>query len=118
MTREDETRAAGALFEQLVAHFGADPDVTQGTGFGSYGGLRVAKRIFAIFGPDYLVLKLPAGRVDELIASGVGARFESGRGRPMKEWVTVPVVHGDEWQRLAVEAHAFVAGRGERRHGR
>ena len=35
------------------------------------------------------VVKLPKGRVDALVASGAGERFDANRGRPMKEWLEV-----------------------------
>ena len=55
-----------------------------------------------------LVLKLPAQRVNALIDSGDGTRFDPGHGRLMKEWVTLsPDV--DDWLPLAREALAFVA---------
>ena len=58
-----------------------------------------------------LVVKLPKAGVDELVASGKGTRFASAHGRPLKEWVTVPVAHRVEWQRLTDDALAFVDGR-------
>lgn len=58
---------------------------------------------------DALVVKLPAGRVAELIASGVGGPFGTGQRRPMNEWVTIPDTHGAQWEGLAREAFDFVA---------
>jgi hypothetical protein len=56
-----------------------------------------------------LVLKLPAPRVDALIASGAGQRYEPGPGRPMKEWVSLePASADDSWLPLAREALDFV----------
>jgi len=85
--------------------------VTRGTGFGSTTGLRVGGRIFAMLMNAELVVKLPKARVDELVATGTGTRLGSGRGRPLKEWVTVPVVHCADWQGLTDDALAFVDGR-------
>ena len=53
-------------------------------------------------------MKLPAPRVAELIASGVGAPFDAGKGRPMKEWVALRSVPQEEQLALAAEALAFV----------
>ncbi len=53
-------------------------------------------------------MKLPRKRVDELIARGVGERFDPGHGRLQKEWL---VVYGDEWQPLAREALEYVGSR-------
>ncbi|RAK61852.1 hypothetical protein DJ021_15805 [Phenylobacterium hankyongense] len=55
---------------------------------------------------ETLLLKLPAARVAELIAAGVGSPFDANKGRPMKEWVTVGAEAG--WLALAREAAAFV----------
>ena len=83
--------------------------MNQGTGFGLTPGLRVGTKIFAMLRRDELVVKLPKGRVDELVASGRGSRFDPRNdGRLMKEWVTVPVRHGAEWGGLADEARWFV----------
>jgi hypothetical protein len=65
-----------------------------------------AGKVFASLVDDRLLLKLPAGRVDELIDSGVGQPFSSG-SRVMKEWVTVGVEDADRWDDLVAEAHAF-----------
>ena len=55
------------------------------------------------------MVKLPATRVDELVASGSGVRFDRGRGSPMREWVSVPVHNGDRWESLVMEALAYVS---------
>ena len=51
--------------------------------------LKVHGKIFAMLQGGRLVVKLPRQRVDELIDTGFGGRFESAQGRPMKEWVTL-----------------------------
>jgi hypothetical protein len=56
-----------------------------------------------------LVVKLPKQRVDELVGSGIGARFDPRRdGRLMREWATIPARHGQPWELLADEALRFV----------
>lgn len=101
---EAQPHTATERFETLTARFLSDPNVGTGTGFGSMPGLRVSGRIFAMLVKE----ELPAPRVDELVASGTGARFDPGHGRPMKEWVTVPASHAGDWQVLADEAFTFV----------
>lgn len=103
-----DEREAEQLFERLATRFLSDPEVSAGTGFGSSPGLRVGGKIFAMMFRGGLVVKLPKERVDELIASGTGAAFDSGKGRPMREWVTVPARAAREWERLAEEAFRFV----------
>ena len=95
-------------FEDLIARFATEQDVTLGTGFGSSRGLRVRGRIFAIFGNEALTVKLPRTRVDELVAAEIGARFDPGHGRIMREWITVPAEHERSWDALAREAMDFV----------
>lgn len=101
-------RKVEMLFGRLASRFLTDPAVSEGTGFGSNPGLRVKGKIFAMLVNGELVLKLPKERVDQLVASGSGARFDPGHGRVMKEWVTVPAGKGRLWGRLADEALQFV----------
>jgi TfoX/Sxy family transcriptional regulator of competence genes len=87
------------------------PGVTAGTGFGSNAGLRVSSRIYAMVVRDELVVKLPKERVAELVASGVASHFDAGKGRPMKEWASVPVGASRRWRALVDEARRFVGSR-------
>lgn len=105
MTQPDETPEG--RFERSTERFLGDPDVTHGTGFGSNPGLRVRDRIFAMLVRDALVVKLPSERVDELVAAGVAVRFDAGKGRPMREWASVPPSPDANWEQLAIEARAF-----------
>jgi hypothetical protein len=94
--------------DDLVARFAGEPGVTPGTGFGPNRGLRVNGRIFAIFMTEGLTLKLPRGRVDELVEAGAGSRFDSGRGRVMREWITLSADRAADWQSWAEEAFRYV----------
>jgi hypothetical protein len=110
------TDDADALFATLVRRFEADPAVTPPSTTGKAGkfgsdALKVDGKIFAMLTKGELVLKLPRKRVDELIASGTGTRFDPGRGRVMKEWVTVAPGESAKWPELADEALSFVARR-------
>jgi hypothetical protein len=106
--------SAERAFEELARRFAAEPGVDRGTGFGSSPGLRVHRKIFAMLVNGALVVKLPKRRVDELVAEDAGTRFDGGRDRPMKEWVTIPATHRERWEPLALEAFRFV-GSGPRR---
>jgi hypothetical protein len=69
--------------------------------------LKVNAKIFAILSTDRCVAKLPKARVDELVAGGVGTRFDPRKnGRVMKEWIVV--ADQSRWRALAREAHEFV----------
>ena len=84
--------------------------ITEGKGFGSTGQLKVDGRIFAMLVRDELVLKLPGARVDELAARGEGARFDAGKGKPMREWFVLSPASRKSWSAVAREAYDFVKG--------
>jgi hypothetical protein len=80
-----------------------------GKGFGS-GALKVNGKIFAMMSSEgKFVVKLSKKRVDELVSSGKGEPFDSGRGRIMKEWLVVGTGKAN-WVELAKEAYEFVKG--------
>ena len=100
-------------FAKVVKALLTNSKVTQSEkkGFGS-SALTINGRIFATLNHEgKLLVKLPKLRVDALVASGKGERFDSGRGRPMKEWATIEPVSGDLWLPLAREALNFVASK-------
>lgn len=82
--------------------------VTGGTGFGRSEGLRISKKVYAMLVKGELVVKLPEARVDELVDTGVGQRFDPGHGRIMKGWLRVPPTASRRWKALVAEAKAFV----------
>ena len=90
-------------FATIVEELLSNPDVTppsDGKGFGS-SGLKIQHKIFAMLVKGKLVVKLPKPRVDALIASGDGERFDPRHdGRLMKEWVTVEPTSEEEWLNL------------------
>ncbi|MFD2466152.1 hypothetical protein [Amycolatopsis silviterrae] len=98
-------------FEDLVDELQHCPGVTPprtGRGFGSHA-LKVHGRIFAMFVRGRLVVKLPEARVDDLVDSGRGVRFDANKGIPMKEWFSMDPEAPLEWSALAREAMTFVA---------
>ena len=95
-------------FDRIAARHLADADVAGGTGFGGNAGLRVAGKIFAMLVRGELVVKLPAERVTAIVDAGQGTRFDAGKGRPMREWASVPPESDEDWDSLADEAYAFV----------
>jgi hypothetical protein len=103
-------------YEAIVGELLGAPGVTQsGKGFGS-SGLKVHDKVFAMLSSKgEFVVKLPRRRVDELIASGDGWRFDPrGDGRLMKEWICVAPTSESDWLALAREALEFVGSAGGR----
>ena len=85
----------------------SEPDDPQ-RGFGA-NALKVNKKIFAMLASDdRFVVKLPRARVDALVASGFGERFDPRHnGRGMKEWLVVGPGGEARWLPLAKEAMEF-----------
>ncbi len=100
----DARQRFAALVDELVGEPGVTPP-TGGRQFGS-DALKVGGSIFAMVYRGDLVVKLPAARVAELIAAGAGGPFDTGRGRPMRQWLAVSP--DADWPALAREALAFV----------
>jgi TfoX/Sxy family transcriptional regulator of competence genes len=99
------------LVDELAGQPGVEPPGGPGQrGFGS-DALKVNGTIFAMVSHGRLVVKLPRDRVAALIKDATGAGFDAGKGRPMKEWLTVLTDDEATWRWLAAEALAFVAAR-------
>lgn len=72
--------------------------------------IRVGKEFLAM--PEYrtgdLVVKLPRGRVDELINAGTGLAFAPAK-KVFREWVQVPGRDEALWTTLLDEGYEFVS---------
>ena len=105
-------RYAGLVAKMLLEPgitFGAD-GVSPRRAFGA-DALKVGGRIFAMQGRGRLVVKLPRGRVDALVAAGDGERFDPGHGRLMREWFALDLGSDQDWDALANEALIYVGRR-------
>src|SRR6266542_4494474 len=71
-------------YEDLVEELLGSAGVTPPQGGGGFGrtALRFEGKIFAMLVRGRLVLKLPARRVDELVAAGDGTPFDANKGSP------------------------------------
>ena len=100
---------ATALFWDLAVELmSEDPRVVEGTIMSSRC-LRVGKEFLAMphHKTDGLVVKLPAGRVNDIIAAGDGESFAPA-GKVFKEWLAVTSLDEDRWRALLREGLAFV----------
>ena len=99
------------FFWQTAAAFLDDERVTKGTMMG-FPCLRVEGNFFASAEPKTgdLIIKLPAQRVQAMIAAGDGGEFAPA-GRKFKEWVRVEDRDADRWEQLLSEALVFVDGK-------
>ena len=103
-------------FAALVGQFAGRPGVSlpgESRGFGS-SALKVNGSIFAMLTGGRLVVKLPRDRVDSLIKTGMGEPFDAGKGRPMKEWVSLRPADEGTCTDYVVEARRFVAAQAKR----
>ncbi|MDQ4096779.1 MAG: TfoX/Sxy family protein [Actinomycetota bacterium] len=102
----------GERFAALVEEFADTPGVAvpERSGRRAFGSdtLRVDGSIFAMMSGGRLVVKLPSHRVAAEIESGAGTPFDGGKGKPMKEWLTVATDDSDTWRALAREALGFM----------
>lgn len=108
----DTINTSEECYAKLVQTFLSQPNVTQeGQGFGS-SALKVRGKIFAMLVRGRLVVKLSQHRVDALIASEVGERYDPRRdGRLMKEWLSLASISEEDWLSYAREALEFVASK-------
>lgn len=102
MTAED-------LFWSLIEPMYADPGVQRSTMMG-LPCVRLDGRFFAALDrrTSALLVKLPAGRVQQLIDAGQGQPFAPA-GRTFREWVALPVPDRRQWQGLLTEARDHAA---------
>lgn len=96
------------LFWQLAERLLVEGRAERGTMMG-FPCLRAGGAFFASLerGTGDLVVKLPAGRVAELVAGGTGIPFAPA-GRVFREWVASPRADAEAWAALLEEAHRFV----------
>jgi hypothetical protein len=100
--------SADAAYAELLETLTADdPDTEVGRALTSEG-LKVGGKLFAFLVRGGLGIKLPAERCAELVAEGTATTMQTGKGRPMREWVRVEPSQTDRWRPLAEEAREFV----------
>lgn len=94
-------------FQAISDTFLRDTTITPKKMFGSMG-LSVGGKVFSMLVKYRLVVKLPVERVEALLASGAGQRFDPGHGRLMKEWASIDPQAEADWDELVEESKTFV----------
>lgn len=91
------------LFHQVCERLESRPGVGRDRkgGFGS--GIRSRGKVFAMLQGGCLIVKLPAERIDQLVAAGEGRPHIQG-GRTSKQWMVVDLKAAQTWLPLAEEA--------------
>lgn len=73
--------------------------------------LKLESKVFAVVHSDEMVFRLGVGtpaHADALALAGAELFDPSGKGRPFKDWVRVPVAHAGTWPPFAHAALAFL----------
>jgi hypothetical protein len=55
-----------------------------------------------------MTFKLPLEPREQALALPGAEHFDPGMGRPMKEWVVIPLEHAETWGTYASQAMEFV----------
>lgn len=92
-------------YAAVKAHFGNVDGVIVNSGRGAQG-LKVGKRMFAMFYKGDLLLVLPPERVETLINEGIGLPYDPGTGKVMRNRVLIPAAKNRFWIKLCREAAA------------
>lgn len=97
-----------AAYDAVAAELMASAGALKGTMFGMPCLKRIGKA-FAGFFHDAMVFKLAAPAHARALALAGAQLFDpSGRGRPMQEWVIVPVEHAARWPEFGRAALEYV----------
>jgi hypothetical protein len=105
MTQESSERTR-QLYDE-VADGLAEAGVVKGSMFGMPC-LKIGRKVIGGLWGDAMNFKLPPDARETALAMPGAEQFDPGMGRPMKEWVLVPVAQADAWPKLAEQALEFV----------
>ncbi len=101
-----------AEYEAVVSEMMATSPTSSGKMFGMPCLKNSNGKAFAGFFEGEMVFKLGgANHAEALALSGARLFDPSERGRPMKEWVVVPIEHVSRWLEFARDAFDYVAGK-------
>jgi hypothetical protein len=71
--------------------------------------LKIGKKVVAGMYGDAMTFKLPPEPREKALALPGVEPFDPGMGRPMKEWVLIPLDRSEVWPEYAAEALEYVA---------
>jgi hypothetical protein len=94
-------------FEHLANLLVLQPGVSKSKMFGM-SSLMVNGKAFAGLDGERMIFKLPVEVRSQTLGLEGARLFEPMAGRPMKEWVAVPVAQAERWQELAADALKYV----------
>ena len=106
---KSEPSIVGTTFASIVQKMLREQGITQAKMFG-VPGIKTDRNMFAMSVKGELIVKLPKGRVEALVASKQGKHFYHlfDKSRLMKEWVAIGKNNKHNWIKLAQEAKDFV----------
>ncbi|MGH3462799.1 MAG: hypothetical protein ACRDP9_15160 [Kribbellaceae bacterium] len=96
------------VYDEVAAGL-ADEGVTKGSMFGMPC-LKTGKKVLGGLWGDAMNFKLPTEAREKALTLPGAEPFDPGMGRPMKEWVLVPLDESASWRDLAAQALAYVRG--------
>jgi hypothetical protein len=102
--------ATGGAYEKLVAALLSNQAITASQMFGK-ACLKIGGKAFVAMHDSTIVFKL-SGEAHKKAMSLKNAKLwdPSGKGRPMKEWVALPIAEERMFKSMAKSALAYVAG--------
>ena len=99
-----------AAYEAVVSEMLATSPTTSGKMFGMPTLKNSAGKAFAGYTEGAMVFKLGGAFHTEALALSGASLFDPMGGRPMKEWVVVPVEHSSRWLEFTRYAFDYVGG--------
>src|SRR4051812_31511580 len=97
---EKPSQETKQIYDDLVSNLGHEAPVVASQMFGMPTAKVNGKAVFGIFG-DAMVFKLPLPSVEEALRTPNATLFDPMGGRPMKQWVQIPLSENGEWEKLA-----------------
>jgi len=101
-------------FNRIGSKLQTSHDATSGQMFGKPCLKGSNNKAFAAFFKGEMVFKLGAEQI-HLLKDQYPDSVNwdpSGKGRPMKDWLQVPVIFETDWEKLAIQAADFVTDQG------